>query len=109
MKVIFSSKVLVYIENLVPVLYELGYFRYSETAKKYVDELYDDIITNIHTRQKKLAPTYFDKYGKNMYYAIFKKNRRTSWYVFFKTSRKDGEVIYKILYIANNHTVAHHI
>ena len=57
----------------------------------------------------KPAPPYFDKYGKNMKYAIFKKNKRTSWYVFFKTNRENEEIIYLVRYIANNHTVAQHL
>ena len=109
MSIIFSSKALDYIENLIPILYEKGYFSFEDQAKRYIDELYDDIITYLPTRLSKPAPPYFDKYGKNMFYAIFKKNKNTSWYVFFKTSWKNDEEIYKVRHIANNHTVAQYL
>ena len=108
MKVVFSSKMLGYIESLIPVLYEKGYFSFKEAAKKYVDELYDDIATNLPTKVKKAAPTYFDRYGKGMYYATFTKNKNTQWYVFFRISSKSGEDIYKVRYITNNHLAAQH-
>ena len=83
MNVVFSKNIRKYFRDLVPILYEKGYFILFDTAEKYVYELFDDITINLPTKQHKPAPAYFDKYGKNMYYAIFKKNRRTSWYVFF--------------------------
>ena len=95
MNVIFLQKVRKHFESLVPVLYENGYFSYLEESQKYVDDLFDDIAENLPTRLHKPAPPYFDKYGKNMFYAVFKNNRNTSWYVFFKMSRKDGEKVYK--------------
>ena len=42
-----------------------------------------------------------------MQYASFRKNKGTQWYVFFNTYRKDGEIIYLIRYISNNHVIAH--
>ena len=109
MSVLATPKVLEYIERLVPTLYENGYFSYEEDARKYVKDLYDDIKNSLSTRLHKPAPKYFDKYGKNMKYAVFKKNRRTTWYVFFKTYNKDGETILLVRYIANNHSVAQHL
>ena len=109
MNVIFLKKVRKQFESLVPVLYEYGYFSFLEDAQKYVDELFDDITENLPNRSYRPAPPYFDKYGKNMKYAAFKKNRRTTWYVFFKTYNKDGETILLVRYIANNHTVAQHL
>ena len=53
MKVAAIPEVLEYIKNLVPILYEKGYFSFKDSAKKYVDELYDDIQTNLPTRQHK--------------------------------------------------------
>jgi len=90
-------------------LFENEYFGFEDAAQKYVDDLFDDIITKLPTRLHKPAPKYFNKYGKNMKYAAFKKNKRTTWYVFFKTYNKDGETIYLVRYIANNHTIAQHL
>jgi len=109
MKVLAIPKVLKYIESLVPVLYEQGYFSFEDSARKYVKDLYDDIQTNLPTKQHKPASKYFDKYGKNMEYAVFKKNKNTSWYVFFKKYRENKETIYLIRYIGNNHTVAQYL
>ena len=109
MNVIFTKKVLLYFEELIIILYDKEYFGLLETSKRYVDELVDDILTNLPTKQHKPAPKYFNKYGKGMYYASFKKNKRTTWYAFFCKYRENGETIYLIRYIANNHTVAQYL
>ena len=109
MKVIAIPKVYDYLENLVTTLYEEGYFGLKTSARKYVDDLFDDITTNLPVRQHKPAPKHFDKYGKGMKYAVFKKSKRTAWYVFFKTYEKNGEIIYLVRYIANNHVIAQYL
>ncbi|MCL2040507.1 MAG: hypothetical protein FWG84_00515 [Bacteroidales bacterium] len=109
MKIIVTSKVYEYLENLVIILYENEYFGFKDSAKKYVDDLYDDIITNLPAHTKKPAPRYFDKYGKGLYYATFKKNKNTQWYAFFRIYEERGELIYQIRYITNNHTVAQYL
>ena len=95
-----------FLNNIITILYEEGYFVFEETAKKYVDDLIDDIQTNLPTKQHRPAPKRFDKYGKNMEYAVFKKSKRTQWYVFFRVYRENGEVFYQVRYISNNHTDA---
>ena len=109
MHVILLPEVLEYLENLTVILYDKGYFSFEDTALKYIVELYDDIITTLPMRLHKPAPKYFDKYGKNMKYAIFKKSKNTLWYVFFKTYEKDEENYFLIRYIGNNYTVAQHL
>ena len=109
MSVIFLPEVRKYFNDLIPVLYENGYFGFKETAKKYVDDLFEDIETNLPVSLHKPAPNYFDKYGKNMEYALFKKNKRTQWYVFFRKYRERGELIYQVRYIGNNHTVSQYL
>jgi len=109
MKVIFLPATLEYLENLVTILYTKEYFSYLETSKKYVDELIDDILTGLPNRLHKPAPRHFDRYGKGMKYAGFRKNKQTTWYVFFKTYRADGETVYVVRYIANNHVVAQYL
>ena len=53
MKVTAIPEILEYIENLVQILYEKGYFSYKENARKYVKdgELYYQVryIGNNHT------------------------------------------------------------
>jgi histone deacetylase complex regulatory component SIN3 len=109
MKVIALRSVIDYLNNLVLLLYENGYFGFKESAKKYVIDLFTEIKTNLPTMLHKPAPKYFDKYGKNMEYAVFRKNKHTSWYVFFRIYNKDGEDIYQVRYIANNHTIAQYL
>jgi len=57
----------------------------------------------------KPAPAYFDKYGKNMKFTWFRKNKNTIWYVFFETYWENGETIYLVRYVANNHTIAQYL
>ena len=109
MKVLAIPIVLEYLENLVPILYEKGYFSFADTAQKYVDDLSDDIFDNLPQKRHKPAPKYYDKYGKGLYYAIFTKNKRTIWYAFFSKYRESGETVYLIRYIGNNHTDAQYI
>ena len=109
MPVIIIPEVLEYFEELVEVLYEKEYFGFEETALTYVVELYDDIIANLPLKPCKPAPKRFDKYGKGMNYAVFRKSKRTSWYVFFKTYRKNDEIVYLVRYIANNHEIAQYL
>ena len=109
MQVILLPEVLDYLEDLAEILYEKGYFSFEDTSKEYVLELYDDIVSNLPIKRHKPAPAHFDKYGKGMKYASFRKNRRTTWYAFFKTYEENGETFYLVRYIANNHTEAHHL
>jgi hypothetical protein len=81
MNVYITPEVKEYLNNLVTILYEREYFGFEDTAMRYVGELLDDIIANLPTNQHKPAPNYFDKYGKNMEYAVFRKNKHTSWCV----------------------------
>jgi len=109
MNVIFTPKVLLYFENLIITLYDKEYFSFLETSKSYVEELIDDILTNLPIRKHRPAPKYFDKYGKDMYYAVFRKNKRTSWYAFFTKYEENNKTFYLVRYIGNNHTDAHHL
>ena len=109
MRVIILPEVLDYLEELVEVLYKKGYFSYENSSLSYVVELYDEIIADLLSKLHKNAPQYFDKYGKGMKYAGFRKNKRTMWYVFFKIYRQNGENVYLIRYISNNHVVAQYL
>ncbi|MCL2328203.1 MAG: hypothetical protein FWC39_06770 [Bacteroidetes bacterium] len=109
MQVILLPEVLEYLEDLTIILYEKEYFSFGETSSKYVIELYDDITANLPTKLHKPAPRYFYKYGKNMEYAVFRKNKNTSWYVFFTKYKKNEETIYLIRYIGNNYTIAQYL
>ena len=109
MKVYIIPEVKQYLNDLITILYEKKYFGFDEYAQKYVNELVDELKTTLPTRLHKPAPIYYDKYGKNMFYALFPKNKRTTWYAFFTKYEDKGETIYLIRYIGNNHTEAHHL
>jgi hypothetical protein len=109
MNVIFFSEVFDDLVSLIPILYENGYFSYEADAVDYVEGLIDDIQTNLPEKRHRPAPKYYDKYGKGMFYASFKKNRRTTWYAFFTKYEADDDTIYLVRYIGNNHTEAHHL
>ena len=109
MNVLFTLKVRKYAKRLIRILYEEGYFGFEQSAQKYVDDLFFDIETNLSKKSHKPAPVYFDKYGKGMKYASFKKSRHTTWYVFFKTYEENGNTIFLVRYIANNHVIAQYL
>ena len=109
MQIIYLKNVRVYFENLIPTLHDLGYFGYAETAKKYVDEIFAEIEKQLPVQRHNPAPERFEKYGKDMQYIVIRKNKRTHWYIFFKTTVKDGEITYKVRYIANNHVIAQYL
>jgi len=109
MKVLVIPEVRIYLQNLASILYEKEYFGFEDSAKRYVIDLFEDVKTHLPTFPSKPAPAYFDKYGKDLYYAVFRKNKRTSWYVFFTKYKENGEAIYLIRYIANNHVIAQYL
>jgi len=94
MRVQYTPEVQVYFQRLSQILYEKGYFSFKDTAKKYVKELFDDIEKNLPERRHKPAPPYYDKYGKDLYYAVFKKNRQTHYYAFFSKYNDNGQIVY---------------
>ena len=110
MNICIISEVKQYLNDLITILYEQGYFSFEDTAVKYVDELLDEIISDLPTKLKRPAPKYFkQRYGKGLYYAVFQKSKNTQWYVFFIMYQIDGEIFYQVRYIANNHTVAQYL
>ena len=104
MSVLFTPSVQDYYYELETVLLEKGYFSFKEYADKYVADLFSDIKTNLPTKTHKPAPAYFDRYGKGMKYASFRKNKRTTWHAFFQTYEENGEITYLVRYINNNTT-----
>ena len=109
MKVLFTPSVQEFYYELEIVLLEKGYFSYKDTADKYVADLFFDIEANLPKKRHKLAPKYYDRYGEGMFYASFPKNKRTTWYAFFDKYEENGEIIYLVRYIGNNHTEAHRL
>ena len=109
MTILYLKKVRVYFENLIPKLYDLCYFSYTVTAKTYVDEIFSEIEKQLPIQKHRPAPEYFEKFGKGMKYIVIRKNKKTHWYAFFQTTQKEGEIVYKVRYISNNHVIAQYL
>jgi hypothetical protein len=63
----------------------------------------EDINSIIQVKLYKKAPTYFKKYGNNMFYISYQPNSQTTWFVFFNID----DDRYLIRYITNNHVSGH--
>jgi len=110
MKVMFLPEVIDYFLELSEILYEKGYFGFEENAIKYSRKLFQEIETELPFKQRKKAPKRFSKYGKSvMYYAVFNRNKNTSWYAFFNMFQLDGEVVYFVRLVSNNHMIAKYL
>ncbi|MCL2651118.1 MAG: hypothetical protein FWD60_08875 [Candidatus Azobacteroides sp.] len=109
MKVLFLPEVEDYLYNLTEILYQKEYFGFKENAVEYVTDLKNDIKRNLSCKAKHRAPLFFDRYGKKMFYSVFRKNKQTQWYVFFNIYEDKGEIIYLVRYISNNHVIAQHL
>ena len=109
-KVLFTPEVELFLDDLSPTLYRLGYFSYYENADRYVTGLVNAIKADLPFKTHKFAPKYFDRYGFAMKYASFKKNRQTTWHVFFNIYLQDDlSETYVVKYIANNHVIAKYL
>lgn len=108
-KVVALPEVADYIDDLIPLLYEKEYFSFLDSSLKYFNSLMLDIENNLSKFPKHQAPTYFRRYGKDLFYSSFPRNKRTTWYVFFTIHKKEEELIYLIRYISNNHVIAKHL
>ncbi len=104
MKVHFAPEVRTWFGELENVLYEMDYFSFKESARSYARKLFCMIHDNLPTRSSKPAPPYF---GKGLSYASFRMNRRTTWYALFsKHEGAEGEIVYLVHRMENNHTAA---
>jgi len=105
-KVLFLPEVENYLFELTEILYQKEYFGFKESAVKYVTSLEDDIRQNLIAKIKRPAPPFFNRFGKNLLYSVFTKNKTTQWYVFFYVYKENGETIFVVRYISNNHVIS---
>lgn len=97
----FDKKVLTFLEYLSEILIDKEYHSFVETADNYIDDIVAFILSHIHIFPHKRAPSYFSKYGKNLYYIFYNRNKNTTWYIFFEKCQNQ----YLIRHISNNHVV----
>lgn len=97
-EVIFTPKVIAYLDNLVQILYKKQYLGFIESAEKYVTSIYDSVPGKLKATKHKSAPKELKHLGSK--YIFFKANSRTVWYIFFE-NRKNK---YLITGITNRHS-----
>jgi len=109
MRVIILPEVVDYFLELADILYEKEYLGFEDSAIQYVKELFQDIQKKLPNKSKKKAPKYFDRYGQDMFYTSFKRNRNTSWYVFFNIYKTKDDTFYFVRHVSNNHIIAQYL
>jgi len=105
MIILYTKAVRIYLWELVETLYFNNYFGCKVSARGYVHELIKEMESTIHIKQKHKSPSDFSRYGKDVWYVSYPKNKRTTWYFFFTYHPEDD--IYFIHYITNNHVAGH--
>ena len=109
MKVLFLPEVVDQFLNLAEVLYDGGYLGFKDAAIAYSEQLFRDIQTNLPIKVRKGAPANFERYGTDLFYSAFKHSKQTTWYVFYSVHDVDGETVFLVRYLTNNHVIAKHL
>jgi hypothetical protein len=99
-KVKYHKVVLLFLDELMDILIEKEYFSYYEYSAQYIEDLVLYIEKNIDLRQHKKAPCYFSKYGDELFYITYQRNKQTTWYILFQ---KAGQNFF-VRHITNNHS-----
>lgn len=99
------------LSDLIRILYEKQYFSFEDNAIEYVTDLVFEIKKDLPFKTRKPAPPFFSRYGKDMYYSGFRKNRETIWYVFYTIHYDEmfDTETFLIRYISNNHVIARYL
>ena len=66
MRVVFAPEVEEDLYGLIKILVEKEYLGTYPFAISYVEELIADIQQNIHSKLKKKAPAFFERYGNDV-------------------------------------------
>jgi hypothetical protein len=96
----YHKNVLLFLDELTDILIDKGYFSFYEYSVKYVENLVCYVKEYIDLLPHRKTPDYFSKYGDNLFYITYKKNKRTTWYILFQKTKQ----YYFIRHITNNHT-----
>jgi hypothetical protein len=76
-EIVFSQEVDLFLNELLILLFEKGYFAFPDSAKQYVDKLISYIEQNIGVYAGKEASAYFSHYGQNLKYITYRANKIT--------------------------------
>ena len=102
-KVLFLPEFIDQYLEISEVLYDKGYLCFKDSAKKYAEDLLQDIKANLPIKVKKNAPHHFERYGKGLFYSTFPHSKKTVWYVFYSIHKLGEDEVYLVHYIGNNH------
>jgi hypothetical protein len=91
-----------FLKDLFDVLMDKGYFAFPDNAKLYVEKLTRYAEKYLGILPDKDAPSYFNCYGNDLKYIIYKANKSTWWYIFYQ--QWDNRFL--IRHITNNHVAA---
>ena len=67
-EIIYAREVELFLDELLIILFEKGYFGFPDTAKSYVNRLLNYVERNIGVVPGRDAPPYFARYAENMKY-----------------------------------------
>ncbi|MNE69143.1 hypothetical protein D3C87_727040 [compost metagenome] len=98
-EVIFTPKVLEFLDDLILLLYKKEYFGFLRSAENYVLTMYDAIPDRLKKARHCQTPSSIKYLGAN--YIFYKVNNRTTWYIFFE--KREGN--YLVTAIINNNSV----
>jgi hypothetical protein len=74
----YHRNVLLFLDELTDILIDKGYFSFYENSAQYMEDLVSYIKKNIAIKQQNPAPPYFSKYGDDLLYITYKRNKQTT-------------------------------
>jgi len=77
-EIVYAKEVELFLDELLIILFEKGYFGFPDSAKSYVDRIINYIEQNIGILSEREAPPYFNQYAKNLKYITYRANKSTS-------------------------------
>ncbi len=96
-KIEIYPEVISFLNELIAQLFYKEYFGFEDSAQLYVQKIYDFIENDLINFPHKKIPKKLKNFGS--YYAFYKPNNRTTWYIFFEKSGNR----YLITHLTNNH------
>lgn len=96
-KIEIFPEVITFLNELIAQLFYKEYFGFEDSAQLYVQKIYDYIENDLINFPHKKTPRKLKNFGS--YYAFYKPNNRTTWYIFFEKSNNR----YLITHLTNNH------
>ncbi len=95
----YTKEVKLYLKELIDILVDQNYFSYAGHSINYIDDIQLFIKKNISIISKHKASPKLPFYRKGLQYIYYKRNKRTTWYIFFLQQQNK----FLIIHITNNH------